>query len=138
MRPEIAPRSLVFGSLVFGSLVFGLACGPVVVLEEGSESDDESAGETGASSSTTTGTTTSTTTSTTSASTTTPATTTVATTTPPDPTGDREPGYCGQVCLAVEDCVPGGSTPPTTPASMAFVSTSARSRRATRRRATTS
>ena len=93
--PEFVRRSLVLGSLVLGS-----ACGPLVILEGGSESDDESAGETEVSS----------TTAATSSTTTPPDPTTVSTTTPPDPTGDREPGYCGQTCRSVADCASWGGS----------------------------
>lgn len=93
-------------SLVLASLVLGSACGPMVILEEGSESDDESAGETEMSSTTTA---TSSTTTATTVTTTPPDPTTISTTTPPDPTGGREPGYCGQTCAAVEECFPPGN-----------------------------
>lgn len=98
------PRALVRLFVALGSLVLGPACGPMVILEEGSESDDESAGDSEASSSTTAATSTTTT-----ATTTPPDPTTVSTTTPPDPTG-REPGYCAQICSVVDDCVPPGTS----------------------------
>jgi hypothetical protein len=98
--PRVCLRVLV----VLGALGLGPACGPLVILDDGSESDDESAGE----ASSTTAATSSTSSAATSVTTTPPDPTTASTTTPPDPTG-REPGYCGQTCFAVADCVPPGT-----------------------------
>lgn len=102
-------RSWLRSSSLLGSLVLGSACGPLVVLDDGtgvesSDASDASDG-TGPSSTSTVGTssTTSATTSTTTA-TTTPMTTSV------DPTG-REPGYCAQVCFTVDDCLYDGANP---------------------------
>lgn len=107
------PRLLV-RFVALGSLVLGPACGPKVILEEGSESAGESAGDSAgdsATSSSTTATTSSTTSAATSVTTTPPDPTTVSTTTPPDPTGDPEPGDCWRTCSVGQECFPPGYDP---------------------------
>jgi hypothetical protein len=96
-------------SLVVWSLALAAACGPVVVLEEGSDGESEASGDSEASSATVATTASSTTTTATSTSTTTSATTTPATTAV-DPS-DGDSGYCGLACDVAADCVPPNSKP---------------------------
>jgi hypothetical protein len=106
-------RSWLRPSSLLGSLVLGSACGPLVVLDDGTGAESFDAAEasdgTGSVDTTTVDTTTVGTSSTTSATT----TTTTATTTPMttvDPTGN-EPGYCAQACFSLDDCLYPGSNP---------------------------